>query len=350
MNHKMLSSGDLIADRRADHARGLAGTHDFAAAAEVMRQAIDLAPCWPAGWFSLGTYLEKAGDGEGASDAFRMVLQLTEDDVFGAGMKLATLGQASVPATPPSAFVERLFDDYADRFDRALVERLGYSVPERLAAAVEAARGRGAVFARAVDLGCGTGLMGQRLRAHVSYLEGYDLSAGMLAKARGKGIYDHLGGCDLSLPPEVSGLPVQGSERADLVTAADVMAYLGDLDTVFAAVAAILAPEGLFAFSVERGPEETAWMLRSSLRYAHGETYLRVLAERHGLATLSIVQAPLRRDGAETVEGLLVVMERHGVHGEHAVGAAFPPHPEASGAPLGEPESQPLSGRRHCES
>ncbi len=43
---------------------------------------------------------------------------------------------------------------------------------------------------RGVDLGCGTGLMGLLLRPLVGYLEGVDLSSGMVDKAHGKGCYD----------------------------------------------------------------------------------------------------------------------------------------------------------------
>lgn len=310
MKKKSLSSGDLIADRRADYARALADARDFAAAADLMRQAFELAPEWAAGWFSQAIYLEKAGDAEAAGEALRAVLRLTEDDIFGAGLKLAVLGQASVPDVPPREFVERLFDDYAERFDHALVERLAYSVPESLAAEIDTARGGDAVFAHAVDLGCGTGLMGERLRERVSYLEGLDLSAGMLAKAREKGIYDKLAVLDLSLSPQMAELPIGNGERADLVTAADVLTYLGDLDTVFDTVAAILAPGGLFAFSVERAPAGCDWLLRPSLRYAHGEAYVRRLAESRDFTVLSAAEAEIRKDGGEAVIGLLFVVGR----------------------------------------
>ena len=82
-----------------------------------------------------------------------------------------------------------------------------------------------------VDLGCGTGLMGERLRPIATFLEGCDISAAMLKKAEAKGIYDRLFKADLqslALPPG----------EADLVTAADVFMYVGALDRIVAAVAA----------------------------------------------------------------------------------------------------------------
>lgn len=308
MIQMFLSSGDLIADRRADYARMFGEAHDFASAADVMRQALDLVPAWAAGWFALGSYAEKAGDREAAGEAYRQVLRLTESDIFGAGLKLAMLGRASVPPIPPSAFVERLFDDYASRFDRALVERLAYTVPEQLSALIAGTHGGG--FAHAVDLGCGTGLMGERLRSRASYMEGYDLSSGMLSQAREKGIYDHLATLDLAVAPHPDRLPLSGRDKADLVTAADVLIYLGDLDTVFATAAAILDRGGLFAFSVERGPAESDWILQPSLRYCHGEGYVHRLAERHGFAVKAATTGVIRRDGADAITGMLFVLEQ----------------------------------------
>ena len=61
-----LSSGDLVADRRAAYATSLADEKDFVAAAELMEQALELAPDWAAGWCLLGDYRAEAGDSGGA--------------------------------------------------------------------------------------------------------------------------------------------------------------------------------------------------------------------------------------------------------------------------------------------
>ena len=61
----------------------------------------------------------------------------------------------------PQAYVQALFDQYAPRFESALVDDLGYRGPALLFKAVlsvRAAAGKPAFFKRAIDLGCGTGL------------------------------------------------------------------------------------------------------------------------------------------------------------------------------------------------
>jgi predicted TPR repeat methyltransferase len=296
-----LSSNDLLADRRADYAEMLFGSGDHAAAAELMLGALEIAPKWAMGWFRLGEMQEAAGQMEAAAEAWRMSLKLEPTDRPGAALKLQLIGAAPAADSPPSAFVEMLFDQYADKFDHALVETLHYRVPELLTAAI-AATGRNA-FAHAIDLGCGTGLMGVKLRPVAKRLDGYDISAEMLRKARDKGVYDSLDKADLQ------ELEFAGA-AADLVTAADVFMYLGALDRVFSSVMKMLAPDGIFAFSVERLAGEAVFELQESRRYAHSEAYVHGLIAAAGLKLFSLEHAVIRQDRREPVEGLIVVTER----------------------------------------
>jgi predicted TPR repeat methyltransferase len=308
MQPHQLSSGDVIADRRADYARMLEEGGEPEAAAELMEQALELVPAWAAGWYRLATYLERAGRREAAIEAYRRTLALDPEDMFGAALKLALLGDAATPALPPSRYVERLFDDYADRFEPALVEKLDYSVPQKLAALV-ASTGRR--YALAVDLGCGTGLLGPEIRPNVARLEGFDLSQNMLAKAAEKQVYDSLAQADLSLAPELSGVFADAARhRADLVTAADVLMYLGNLESVFAIVGELAASGADIAFSVEDAGEGDGFHLAPSLRYAHSESYVRMLLARHGFQILKIVKSVIRKDGGKPVSGILFLTRK----------------------------------------
>ena len=98
-------SGEPLADRRADYAAQLAEEGSFAAAADLMRQALDLAPGWAAGWVVLGGFCERADDIDAALDAYRRAAALDQTDGHGARLKLAALGAAPLPATAPPAFV-----------------------------------------------------------------------------------------------------------------------------------------------------------------------------------------------------------------------------------------------------
>jgi predicted TPR repeat methyltransferase len=294
------SSGDFIADRRADFAEMLHASGDHAQAAELMLDALALAPGWIAGWLLLGEMQEAAGHPDQAALAWNKVLALDPADRFGASLRLTLIGRAPA-AAPPSAFVETLFDQYADTFDAVLVEKLAYRVPALLSEAIHLQGGR--LFGLALDLGCGTGLMGEMLRPVVARLEGYDISASMLKKAEARRLYDHLGKADLQAFSHAG-------PGADLVTAADVFMYLGALENIVARVAALLAENGLFAFSVEKLAAPGEFALQPSRRYAHGETYVRRVLADNGLEVLSLEEKTIRNDRREPVTGLIVVAKR----------------------------------------
>ncbi|TGQ65071.1 methyltransferase domain-containing protein [Mesorhizobium sp. M00.F.Ca.ET.186.01.1.1] len=295
------SSGDPIADRRADYAEMLFASGDHAQAAELLLGALELAPHWAMGWYRLGEMQETSGRLDLAEQAWAMSLKLDPADRQGATLRLQLIGKAPTAAAPPSAFVETLFDHYAETFEEALVDKLGYRLPAFLERMISKARpGR---FRLALDLGCGTGLMGERLRPIVDRLEGFDISGGMLRKARAKGIYDALAKADLQ------GFSRQG-EKADLVTAADVLIYVGALERLVETIAGLLDDGGLFAFSVESLADGGDFALLPSRRYAHSEPYVRRILQAGGLSILSLEPATIRLDRREPVDGLAVVASK----------------------------------------
>lgn len=295
------SSHDILADRRADYAEMLFADGDFASAASLMMDALERAPDWSFGWFRLGEFHEAAAEQDKAVEAWRMAVRLDPADRAGAALKLSLVGAAPQTDRPPSAFVEALFDQYADRFDSSLVEKLAYCVPDLMLRAVTAVHPES--FALARDLGCGTGLMGERLRPHVARLEGFDISGEMLRKARGKSVYDLLEKADLQNLPQFAA-------PAGLVTAADVFMYLGALDGIVASVAAMQSPGGLFGLSVERheGPED--FVLLASRRYSHSQAYIERLLATHGYAIASMSNETIRTDRNAPIQGILTVARK----------------------------------------
>ncbi|HVV63165.1 MAG TPA: tetratricopeptide repeat protein [Pseudolabrys sp.] len=298
-----LSSGDLIADRRFEWARDAQEKGDFAAAAELLEQALELAPAYSSAWFALGESREKLGDFAEAIEAFRRARELDPEDRHGAALHLMRLGALPAGVMPPG-YVRALFDQFAPDFDRALGEGLSYRAPELLLNAVKMARGsRPMKFGSLLDLGCGTGLGGAAFRPFVDRLTGADLSGGMIAKARAKGLYDRLVESDVTafLNGE-AGV----AARYDLILAADVFVYFGDLAPVLNAAARVLAPNGLAAFTVETHRGDGV-LLRETLRYAHGAAHARAAVEGAGLKLLGLDSASTRMEKGEPVPGLVAV-------------------------------------------
>jgi predicted TPR repeat methyltransferase len=295
----------LIADRRYGFGRDLASRGDFSAAADLFAQAVEAAPGFAASWFALGETRAKLGDGTGAAAALREALRFDPRDSHGAALHLARLGAADPEGAMSPSYVRALFDQYAPRFDGALVEGLAYRGPERLLDAVVRARplSPAAQFDTMLDLGCGTGLAGAAFRPRVRHLTGVDLSPGMIARARAKGIYDRLETGELM---EFLAAERAGCRCYDLVIAADVFVYLFDLAPVARAAADVLSPGGLFAFTVEThggaGVE-----LGEKLRYRHGAAHVRAAVAAGALRLLELAPVATRIESGGTVPGLLAV-------------------------------------------
>ncbi len=304
MRRVMRSSGDLIADRRYQYGKALAQKGDLAAAAELFEQALERAPDWADAWVSLGRARRDLRDREGAAAAFREALRQDPGDILGASLELARLDARVTIDAAPLAYVKELFNSYAEDFDSALVERLAYATPQKLAAMVEALGGAsGRHFPRALDLGCGTGLAGEAFAAYAAWLEGVDVADAMVAAAREKGVYNRLACSDI-----LSFLGAS-AHQYNLVIASDVFIYFRELTHLFSVVATKLAPQGLFTFSVERSTDAEI-ALRASLRFAHSANYVATALNRAGLELANMEQAVLRQDRGTDVEGLLVVARK----------------------------------------
>lgn len=297
-------SGDALADRRLAFAEALADRGDWDGCLDLAEQAMALVPDWGAGWFALADWADRAGQRDRAQAAFARCLGLMPGDPLGAEARLALIGAAPTPAILPPAFVKGLFDAYADGFDTALTEKLGYRAPELLRAAVDRVAAPKVPGDAILDLGCGTGLSGAAFRGRASWLDGIDLSAGMLRRARAKKVYDGLTEGDMV------ALLTDWPRRYDVVLAADVLIYVGDLDPIVRAAAGVLGPDGLFAFTVQAGPAGSGYRLGPDRRFWHGREAVDAALAAAGLVPLSDEIVTGRRDGDRPVPCRVVVAGR----------------------------------------
>ena len=298
-----LSSGDLMADRRFDFARDLQLKGDLVAAADLLQQATELAPGFASAWFTLGKIREQSGEREAAIAAFRRAQDADPEDRHGASLHLMLLGAEKLSAMP-QAYVRALFDQYAPKFESALVDDLGYRGPALLFKAVLAARAavrKPAFFKRAIDLGCGTGLAATAFAKEVDHFTGIDLSPRMIEKARSTGLYAELEVADM-----LEGLRGKPDASANLVLAADAMVYVADLAPVLREAKRVLASGGLLAFTAETHGGDGV-TLGEGLRYAHGAGYVRASIANAGLTLSQLDELSARNEDNVAVPGLVVV-------------------------------------------
>lgn len=218
---------------------------------------------------------------------------------------LAACTGQGVPPRASDAYVQSVFDAFANSFDSRLA-KLEYRAPHLVAMAVSDRLGAAAADLQVLDAGCGTGLCAPLLKPFASKLVGVDLSHGMLAKARRRDLYDELH------QAELTGYMRQHPASYHLVVSADTLVYFGVLDEAMGAAAETLLPGGLLCFTVEGlgNGEPGDYHLQHHGRYAHSRAYLETVLKRAGLDVLKLDREVLRSEGGEPVAGWLVLAQR----------------------------------------
>jgi predicted TPR repeat methyltransferase len=260
------------------HARGEASK-----AIACFRRALAINPDFSNAASNLASVLVDSGETEEASALFQRALQIDPDNALARHMLAALNGETT--ASSPPGYVLRLFDGVANVFDQQLVDELGYQAPEFLREAVGRLADDPHKQLDVIDLGCGTGLCGPLFSDLAKSLCGVDLSPNMLAKAEQRGVYDQL------LLGDISSELRSTKQAFDLVLAADVFIYVGELRQLFEIVSSTLRAGGLFAFSLEKH-EGSGYALRPTGRSAHSLDYIRDLADKFGLREKRGVSRP----------------------------------------------------------
>lgn len=214
-------------------------------------------------------------------------------------------------------------------------------------------------WARCADLGCGTGLAGVAFRPLVRFLAGSDLSPGMIAEAAKRvygadsPLYDVLEAGEIAAwmegqvqawtapPPVLTATSGQGHPRHsrqpcfDLILAADVLVYIGDLAPVMSTCAKAMdamdgadAMDGLspsvpryFIFSTESleaamGADHPAaaadgagFVLTGTGRCVHSRAYVHRLARTFGFVPVCAQGSVIRQNAGKDVMGDLYILE-----------------------------------------
>ena len=214
---------------------------------------------------------------------------------------LAACTGVGVPARASDSFVETTFDGFSVRFEAKLRE-LSYRAPALIEATIEDIGITRSRSLDILDLGCGTGLCGPLLLPFARRLVGLDLSEGMLKHAREKNLYDEL------IKGELTSYLQNCDCVYDLIAAADVLVYFGDLSSVLEAAARALRPQGHFILTLEHatgGNLPAGFRLEPHGRYSHDRKSVQRLITNAGMRA-RIVEAELRMEAGVPVPGLVI--------------------------------------------
>ncbi len=248
--------------------------------------------------------LEKAGDVDAAVKAYEEVLAIDPEDHGGAAVRIASMGRGETPPKAPDAYVETLFDQHAEVFEDVLVEQLGYHVPMMVRQRLQELNL--GPFKRMLDLGCGTGLTGDAIGDMCGDMTGIDLSENMVEIAHEKDLYETL------FVAEVEDfLDDNDEDPFDLITATDVLPYLGALEPLFFGAAENLNAGGLFIFSSEELPDTFAngqsYMVGPHQRFLHSAPYIRERLAATGFELVEMTEINVRMQEGLPSPGHLVI-------------------------------------------
>jgi predicted TPR repeat methyltransferase len=266
------------------------------------RTALELAPDFEPPLHRLIELLVAQKRTKEAVPYYRQVLAKAPDNEYVQHLVASFSGEST--DTAPAAYVKVIFDDYADNFDHHIQEVLGYKIPGQLVALMARHADQGDW--RLLDLGCGTGLVGAEAAPHTKMMVGVDLSPKMLEKAAQRQVYQRLECAEV-----LAAMQAEPEASFDVVVAADVFVYVGQLDAVVAQAHRVLRPGGLFACSLETMEDSAVgYQLQSTGRYKHTLSYMNQLASQHGFKWLEKVPTVIRSDNEKPIQGSMVVWQR----------------------------------------
>ncbi len=254
-------------------------------------------------WNNLAYIMQKTGRIDMAVRCYKRLLEINPGH-SSADHMLAALTGSCRSAAPPS-YIKDLFDNYSNHYEDSLINRLHYGLPEQLLQMITASSGKGS-FRKLLDIGCGTGLIGEKFRNSAAVLHGIDISPNMIEIAGRKGLYDVLLTGDIH-----TVLNDLEYGTYDLIVAADVFTYIGDIRALLRASHRVGSEKCHFYYSVENLDRQTAGMiLQESGRFAHSEKYISKAAETTGWHIFDVQKINLRTEKEHWVRGAVYAMEK----------------------------------------
>jgi predicted TPR repeat methyltransferase len=251
----------------------------------------------------LGQALYELGRVDEAISLFENWLAEEPDNPVAMHLLAAYKGQ-QVPARCSNQYVEQTFDAFANSFENVL-GRLKYCGPQLVQDHL-AELDLPASSLSILDLGCGTGMVGEVMKPYARKLVGVDLSQAMLDRSAAKQVYRQLHKSDIT---EF----LQGTrDHYDLISCMDTFVYLGRLDEVLALIHQKLRVGGMLFFSTEKLLENSGldYRLNISGRYSHHPGYLTTLLGNTGFSLQRMTDVPIRNESGCQIEGQFVCASR----------------------------------------
>ena len=194
-------------------------------------------------------------------------------------------------------YTQNLYDAFADTYDQKM-EELECKVPSLIKEKLSSLH-----FKNALEIGCGTGICGKMIAPFCDKITGIDFSQKMIEKAKETNVYSKLKVVD------ALDFLSQTKETFDLIVAADVFCYIGDLEKLFTEIKWHLKKDGYFVFSIEKSDKGSSFEINPFGRILHSKKYMEELISNNELTIKDKVEDEIRKEGKSHANGMIFVCQ-----------------------------------------
>jgi len=278
---------------------------EYDLARQAYYQVLEYAPDHLSANKNLAYIYHLSGDTENELIHYNRILKIDPNNSQARHMVAAISGKPAT--TAPLEYITDIFNNYSETFETDLLVELQYTVPSKLRSFLKTVNYPDRSFSKGLDLGCGTGLAGVAFSDLCEHLSGIDLSSKMIEKAKEKKAYESLEVAEI-----LSFLRTK-TDQYDLVIAADVVTYIGDLTPLFAALTPATNHHALLCFSAENC-KNPHFQLCPTGRFAHSQKYILTIAAKFGWVIIDMITTHLRREKKSWVDGTLYYLTKSKFH------------------------------------
>ena len=246
---------------------------------------------------NLAYLYHKIGDEIQATAFYKKLMKIDPKNISAKYLVSALSGE-SVSSTP-NEYVQTVFDNYSESYEQSLVNELSYSVPSQLRETFDLTFPKTYQIKNCLDLGCGSGLAAMEFSDICDSFLGVDLSEKMLQLASSKDIYRSLFATD------IESFLNQNEELFDLILAADVFTYVGELRAIFDKLTNCATDSCIFCFSTELLKSGETFELQKSGRFAYTREYITQTAQNTGWQIVNTKAIGLRKERGQWIDGII---------------------------------------------
>lgn len=269
-------------------------------ATELLQHSVNLDPNVEATQHNLAILYLRSNNYTLAKKHFNLAITINPNNQTAKHM-IAALSNYTTSQAPVNYIME-LFDQYANYYNKHVKESLQYKLSEQFRS-LYTKYNHLTTVKNTLDLGCGTGLCSIYFRDTTINLIGVDLSKNMLMQAKNLAAYD------LLIQTNIQQLNIFSKQHFDLVIAADLLPYFGQLENLFFNIKNIVKDKFKFIFNIELlNINNKNFELQQTGRYTHSKHYIENLATQYGFKILESQQSIIRLQNNIPVNGMIFLL------------------------------------------